>query len=112
MKINYIAIPGLKYRNHNTPKEKADNIVNIVSGYFNALKEDIFSFKRKSDVVRARQICIWFLIKRKVFNKSQAGRYFDRDHTTVIHSLIAVQSYIETEPDYVQDIINIENLLP
>ena len=55
---------------------------------------------QKREFVELRNICfyIWH-IKGLIKTLKESGKYFDKDHTTVIHGIKTITNLIETEPE-------------
>lgn len=52
---------------------------------------------RKREVVKARQLCMWFLKNKTPMTLSAIGqRYRDKDHATVLHSCSVIENLIFT----------------
>jgi chromosomal replication initiator protein len=67
--------------------------------------EDVFTRSRKSQIVKARQLSMYFMLKyNSNLTVTQVGRLFKRDHATVLHSKkVVIDSLIM--PDF-KDIYN------
>jgi len=109
---NYMALPGLmpgvKFFGSKTPEA----IIDVVTLFLGIEKKSLKEKTRVLHIVEARQISI-FLIKKHT-NKSltEIGNLFGgRDHTTAIHSIKKVQDMIDTEPDFKNKLLLIENNL-
>lgn len=73
----------------------AENIINIVSDYYGIHKDKIFSKTRVWDVVHARQVACYMIRKYTNISKFAIGKkYFNQDHSTIIHSLRVIESDI------------------
>ena len=72
------------------PPRSWDPRVNILRGCANeygCTVADIFSASRKQKIVFARRKSMWLLYQRRTMSKAHIGRFFNKDHTTVIHAL-------------------------
>jgi chromosomal replication initiation ATPase DnaA len=77
----------------------------------NVSREDITSKRRIREIIIARQTATYLISKK--FRKSlvEVGRYFNCDHSTVIHSKRAVENCIETELEYREKIKEMKIIL-
>jgi chromosomal replication initiation ATPase DnaA len=108
--LNYYAAPGLI---RNQDRINATIIIEKVSKYFDLTIPGIVSPSRMAKVVMARQISQYLLrIKLKMPYKA-IGLLFNRDHTSVIHSVKYIRQQLEMKhpADIVTHLINIENQL-
>ncbi len=64
------------------------NIIDVVTRYYNVKLQDLQSRRRHKSVTEPRQVCMWLARKRTRFSLEEIGGYFGgRDHTTVMHSI-------------------------
>lgn len=93
--INYFAIPGLKrqFVNFKTVLER-DRIVKAVCDYFKISKTSLVRGGRHTKYAHARYIAFLLLHKHTVLTKSEIGKIFNKDHTTVIHGIKKVNDLI------------------
>ncbi len=91
-----------------TPK----SIVEHVSKYYNITKEDIYSDKRRADILSARQIAMYLTREMTDISLSLIGDEFGgKNHSTVLHSIRKVESRVETDPKFAQTMSEmIENI--
>lgn len=114
MKVSYYALPGMKGK-VNVPivlntKFQCDNIISTCSRYFRIPFELMQSAKRSRNIVVARHITMWYLLKNTEMTLSEVGRVFgSRDHTTVIHARSAVNLMLTSKCDNEYK-VHIENL--
>ncbi len=91
-----------------------DIILQIVSNFYSIPIDQIHANKRSKDTVRPRQIAMYLI--RKLTNNSlpEIGRYFGRDHTTVMHACDKIENERKRNPetdDIIRTLIdNIQNL--
>ena len=84
-----------------------DDIVKEVSEFFKVSILDIKSKKRKFLITQARQLCIY--IAREITNCSltEIGNYFERDHSTIIHSCKSISEKRVVNGELNENIITI-----
>lgn len=103
--MNPYVIPGLK--GVKVPakyfamsyKIKSEDIIDAVCETYCVSNEDIKGKSRKRDVVEARHVISWVLVKKMGMTLSEVGRTFlgGRDHTTVISSINRYSNLYDTE---------------
>jgi len=93
--INYFAIPGLKrqFVNFKTVVAK-EKIINAICEHFKITKTNLVRGGNYPKYSHARYIAFMLLHKHTVLTKSEIGRMFNKDHTTVIHGIRKVQDMI------------------
>lgn len=69
--------------------------------------------RRRTSVVRPRQIAMYLAVKHKVAKLAEIGRQMGHDghafdHTTVLHSVRRIEQLIATDDEVAQDVRNIE----
>lgn len=112
--ISPYVIPGLKFRaefiNSGSDRTNMDNIVKFVVGLTDYSVEDIMSKRRKHSVVEVRHICMWVLRKKTNNTMKDIGRYFNRDHSTVVYAVQLMDKRIYCKDVKVMTILNKVNL--
>lgn len=101
--MNYWSIPGLKNNPSITVMKgrkviDPNYIIKVICAYFGVHIDDIAKKSRKREVVYKRQVSMYFLKKYSLESLHTIGsRFGGRDHTTVIHSLQALNNLIDTD---------------
>ncbi len=112
MKINYIVVPGLKFKNKfGDPNWRKPEIMKVICEVFHVGMDEIMGRLRQQRIVTARQIAMAMLHRHTMMNKSDIAKMFDRDHTSVLHSLRTVKNLSYVDEDYKQQISTIEELI-
>lgn len=93
MIISPYVIPGLKL-NRGKLLEKRD-VIDAVCDYYDIEKTELMGNKRPQEVVNARQIGMYILRKKTSLSLSKIAQVFNRDHTTVIHSINKINGYLD-----------------
>lgn len=89
-----------------------EDVVKIVSDYYNIDMESIYKKTRKRDIVKPRQIIMYILREDYSIAYPTIGEKIGgRDHTTVIHSYEKIKSNLETDSELAQDINQIRSML-
>jgi chromosomal replication initiator protein len=86
-----------------------DNIQKLVCDYYHVAYERLLTKTRKREVVLARQITMYFAKKFTKQSLKTIGDHFGGfDHTTVIHSCQTVENLMETDPEYKENLLEIQ----
>jgi chromosomal replication initiation ATPase DnaA len=89
-----------------------DEVVKIVTDYYGMTVEEIRKIHRKRELVAARAILTWFLIKETNYTLKSIGRYFGQDHTTVLYHREKILGFISINDERtLRDLAAIELLL-
>lgn len=90
-----------------------EEVVRRIAGYYNVSEQNIYEKTRKKEVVRPRQIIMYFLREELNISFPLIGdKLGGRDHTTVIHSCEKIKKEIQTnislegELDHIRTIIH------
>jgi chromosomal replication initiator protein len=100
--MNYMVMPGLKQtrgkvRPMVVTKYESDIVIKVVCDYFGVTQEEIKKKCRKREIVYKRQIAMYFLVQYTSKTYVEIGRFFDKDHTTVLYA-----------KDLIRDLISID----
>jgi chromosomal replication initiator protein len=63
-----------------------ESIVHIVDAHYGITREQLKGKRRTNSVALPRQIAMFLMRRMTTLSLSEIGRFFDRDHTTVIHA--------------------------
>ena len=78
-------------------------IVDHVSRYYNISKEDIYSAKRKAEILIARQVAMYITREMTDTSLSIIGDEFGgKNHSTVLHSIKVIEDKLETDSKFNQ----------
>ncbi|MHA2609706.1 MAG: chromosomal replication initiator protein DnaA [bacterium JZ-2024 1] len=75
----------------------ADQIIHSVAQYFSLPAESLLSRKRTRDILFARQVAIYLIRKTLGFSLPEIGHIFQKDHTTILHSLSSMEKKLSTD---------------
>lgn len=94
-------------KNNIKPKKNIsiEEVVQIVSDFYNVERDDIYDKTRKKEIVKARQIVMYML--REDFSVSYpliGQKLGGKDHTTVIHSCTKIKNELKKDPSLIQDL--------
>ena len=101
-------------KNNQKPKKTTSvkEVVKIISDFYNIKEESVYDKMRKKEVVKPRQVIMYIL--REDFNisfPSIGEKLGGRDHTTVIHSCEKIKAEIKTNPNLLEEIIQIRAMI-
>ena len=86
-----------------------DNIQKLVCDYYHVAYDRLLTKTRKREVVLARQITMYFAKKFTKQSLKTIGDHFGGfDHTTVIHSCQTVENLMETDSEYKENLMEIQ----
>lgn len=77
-----------------------DKILHTVSSHYNITVEDMKSRKRISSIASARHVAVYIIKKMTDRSLPAIGREFNRDHTTIINSIDAVEKRLASDPAF------------
>jgi len=116
LKNKELTISEIKSLIKNNKRDKksvsVDDVVNIVSDFYNLNKDCIYQKTRKKEIVKPRQIIMYIL--REDFGVSYptiGQKLGGRDHTTVIHSCDKVKKDMKESSLLVQELEQIRSML-
>ena len=75
------------------------DIIDKVCRYFDFTFEILQDKTKKGEIVFARQICQWFLMKKCGLTCTHVAGLFLRDHTSILHSIKMVNNMLEADYD-------------
>ena len=101
--VNYYALPGLKGKvkvpTVGSKRLLVEYIIDTVCKYFKVDKELVFSESRKTEYRVPRQIIHWYLITKLKMSREKIGIIFNKDQSTITHSLNVVNNSIKFQFD-------------
>ena len=81
-----------------------DKVLSAVSNKYNIDRDELFSKKRNSEIVKARNISIYLIKTLTDMTLVAIGRMFNRDHSTIVNSLSNVEKDIKSSSDFAHEI--------
>lgn len=108
-KMNYYLLPGLAQRRKysSTNWGLLRSIIRIVCAKYGVTIADLKSRDRSGDVMSARHLANYLLMNFTGYSCTQIGNFFNRDHTSILHSRRKVVDLINTYEDWRQTVENI-----
>lgn len=76
----------------NNPKRATDEVIKYVYGYSHS---HLKGKSRKTELVISRQVGMTLMLMTGV-TSTQAGKHYDKDHSTALHSRNVIINYLET----------------
>ena len=89
-------IGGVK---HISDEEKIDRIIAVVAKKYGISTSDITGTKRNKEISFPRHVAIYIARKTTGLSLPQIGKFFSRDHTTVMSSINAVETELKRNPN-------------
>jgi chromosomal replication initiator protein len=94
-------------KNNIKPKKSVSvqNIVKVISDFYDIAEDSIYEKTRRKEIVKARQVIMYIL--REDFNVSYpliGQKLGGKDHTTVIHSCLKIKNDIKEDPKLVEEL--------
>ncbi|TGK11746.1 chromosomal replication initiator protein DnaA [Leptospira fletcheri] len=77
-----------------------DKVIEYVSSLYNLDPREIMGKSRKKELIIPRHLCMFILHKCYRMNKSQIGRIFGGEHTTVIHAVRKIESLMKEDKNF------------
>ena len=108
-KVSPYVLPGLYVTRNITP----ETIISLVSSYLHVPEKDMFKKSRKRDIVYARSLCYVLLKEFKVPSCetfSGIGRFFKKDHSTILHNYNQIIGLAQIYPVVAGDIKSLMSL--
>jgi chromosomal replication initiator protein len=68
-----------------------DAIVLAVASHYGITREQLKGKRRTNSVALPRQVAMYLMRRQTTLSLSEIGRFFDRDHTTVIHACSKIE---------------------
>lgn len=89
-----------------------DLLINTCCNSFGVTRQQLFSKRKDAHYVEARHIAMYLMRKYNLLRTLVAiGKYFKRDHTTVINAVDKVKGFIEVDTAYKNRVIDIESIV-
>ncbi|QQR50585.1 chromosomal replication initiator protein DnaA [Candidatus Nomurabacteria bacterium] len=110
--ISMSEVKGL-IKNNIKPKKNVsiDEVVHIISTFYNIDESSIYEKTRRKEIVHARQMIMYIL--REDFNVSYpliGQKLGGKDHTTVIHSFLKIKEDLKRNPNLSQELEQIRGM--
>lgn len=92
---------GLFNYNKLDKQSYSETILKIISNYYGLNVDDLRSSTRKPHIVKAKQICAYFLRNRiRSLSLKDISRILgDKHHTTIIHSIERINGYLDIKDE-------------
>lgn len=85
------------------------HIVSTVSSHYQVTSADVLGVSRKAEIVLPRQISIYFCKKILGLSLMEIGRYFNRDHSTIMSSIKKIEKISQSDGEMSKTIYNLHN---
>ena len=98
-----------------TPEQRQitiQQILDVVTKHYNVRLSDLQSKKRHKSIAFPRQVCMFLARRHTRHLLEEIGGYFaGRDHTTVLHAIRTVEDLLQNEPQFAEQLAQIESRL-
>ena len=85
----------------NLSKERrTELLISRVIKKYKITKEELLSDTRRRHIVEPRQIALFAMHKKYGYTSIAAGKYFDKDHATVLYAVKNIKGIMETDKDF------------
>ncbi len=85
-------------------KIQLNEIIKCVSNHYNLKISDLTGSRRTQDIARPRQVAIYLAKDLTTRSLPDIGRAFNRDHTTVIHSIRRIEKLRSRDAEIADDV--------
>ena len=90
---------------------KLTDILEKVCKYYRISKEELLSTSRSSNLVKARQVIVYFAKEMTQDSLNTIGDFLKRKHSTIIHSLEEIKKDMQLNPSLVKEIADIAKII-
>lgn len=90
----------------NLYKNRMDSVATAVSFCSGFSISELKAKTKKWDVVSARNIFCYICKEKKKVTLSAIGKYLNKDHTTIMHSVKQVKKLIESDDEIIVQLLN------
>ena len=84
-----------------------DKVLSAVSNKYQIDRDELFSKKRNSEIVKARNVSIYLIKTLTDMTLVAIGRMFNRDHSTIVNSLSNIEKEIRSSAEFAHEIEDI-----
>ena len=89
-----------------------DLLLNTCCTSLGVTRQQIFSKKRDYQYVEARHIAMYLMRKYGLLRTvTSIGKYFKRDHTTILHGINRVKDCMDVDPSFRNRVLDIESIV-
>lgn len=81
-----------------------DKVLSAVSNKYKVDRNELFSKKRNSEIVKARNVSVYLIKTLTDMTLVSIGRMFNRDHSTILNSLSNIEKEIKTSAEFAHEI--------
>ena len=89
---------------HMTERQvKAPDIIQAVADFYRLTLKDLRSTRRDRAIVRPRQLAMYLTKQLTPMALPDIAKFFERDHTTVIHAVKTIEEYLKRDKQLVRE---------
>ena len=90
---------------------QAEDIINCVCDFYKVSKNDICGKRKNKEFVLPRQVSMYLILDMMALPQETVGKFFGRDHSTVIYARDKIDQIIKTENKLAVEINDIKKML-
>jgi chromosomal replication initiator protein len=90
-------------REHRSLAKTAEDVLEIVSDYYQVTKSELVGTVRRKEILVPRQVCMYLIRKELGAPYEQIGAVFKRNHTTVMHAFEKIVKLLRKDQKLVRD---------
>ncbi|MBR2498111.1 MAG: chromosomal replication initiator protein DnaA [Clostridia bacterium] len=90
---------------------QAEDIINCVSDFYKVSKNDVCGKRKNKEFVLPRQVSMYLILDMMALPQETVGKFFGRDHTTVIYARDKIDQRIKTDSKLAVEINDIKKML-
>jgi len=94
-----------------TLQEQQERLIELTCSYFHLDRKSVMGKLRVAKYVQARHVLMYLFRTKLKMTFSEIGRFFDRDHTTVLHSSRTIENCLEIGDYLAKDIERLKTLI-
>ena len=82
------------------PDARKQKIVRLVAEFFDISEGQLLGRRRTKNLILARHAAVWFCTEHTHASSPELGRFFDRDHGSILAARKAWENQVETDPRF------------
>lgn len=104
--MNYFALPGIKVKKNELMQHRFNYEFNRVCDFFNKDAADVLNHNKSRNFkyLRIRQITSHIIREKYKYSLVDIGKFFDKDHATILHGLRSLQNDIYNNRNFRNEI--------
>lgn len=116
---NYMVMPGIpekktrsrKCKPEYKPIASKETVLNIVCHHFDKSFKTLNTHSRERIYVYPRQVIMYLLKEFSLPSFKSVGEVFGKDHTTVMHAIVAINNLRDTDEKVLNEVKYLESMI-